>query len=77
MDAQCPITPKGASRMATGFKWLLSALLFLGLSCGVPYLIYERIGAESLTLLPKVIYPPAFLGIAVLLVVYFTNDALR
>ncbi|MGX9365296.1 lysylphosphatidylglycerol synthase transmembrane domain-containing protein [Desulfoplanes sp. PS50] len=77
MDTQQPTTPQGITSVATGFKWLLSALLFLGLSCGVPYLIYERIGAESLSLLPRVIHPLAFTGIAVLLVIYFTSDALR
>jgi uncharacterized protein (TIRG00374 family) len=68
---------KGLQNKAYFSRWIGSVLLFVALSCGVPYVIYQKVGAQSFSLNPQLFSWPVLAGAAVLLVVYFTSDALR
>lgn len=58
-------------------RWAAFAFLFLVLSCGVPFVIYRHVGAQSFSLNPHLWSWPILSGLVALLAVYFTSDALR
>jgi uncharacterized protein (TIRG00374 family) len=59
------------------FRWILSSLVFVALSGGVPFLIYRKIGAQNITVNPGFFSSSFVAGVLGLLFLYFLTDALR
>jgi uncharacterized protein (TIRG00374 family) len=58
-------------------RWIFSSLIFVALSGGVPFLIYQKVGARNFSMNPGLFSMPLLAGILALLLLYFTTDALR
>ncbi|GGD55021.1 lysylphosphatidylglycerol synthase transmembrane domain-containing protein [Lacimicrobium alkaliphilum] len=58
-------------------RWIYSAVLFVGLSIGVPLLIFYKVDAQSISINPMLYSWPVMLSVFVLILIYFTSDALR
>ncbi|SOB57512.1 conserved membrane protein of unknown function [Pseudodesulfovibrio profundus] len=65
------------TKKAVSVRWTAYALLFLGLSCGVPFFIYRQVGAQSFSINQHLWSWPVISALVLLLTIYFVSDALR
>lgn len=77
MKIQCAEGITGRIMKLSPLRWILSSLVFVALSVGVPFLICQKIGAQSGTLNPALFSKALLASILGLLFLYFLTDALR